>query len=181
MQNEQYTSIGRFVKAHGVKGLLIAELDSGDGNWPDTHLIYIQDPFFGFKPLRVQNTTHRANKSGYTFFVQLEGISNRQESEPLVHSKVFIDSHIATQFLAESDDLDSFVGYMIEDENGQIRAKVTDSYFNGDHDLLLVEDLENNSQSFWYPLVEEYVESIDDVKRQIIVTDYQQFYDLNAD
>lgn len=180
MQNDPYTYIGRFVKAHGIKGLLIAELNFGDGNWPESPLIYTQDPYFGFKPLRLDNATYRENKSGFTFFVQLEGILDRQAAEKLVHTKIFVESSIADDFISLNSTDVQWVDFSVLDEKGQLCAIVTDSYFNGDHELLLIKDLNSDSEPFWFPLVEDYIISIDEQKEEIQVSDYQQFFELNA-
>jgi 16S rRNA processing protein RimM len=178
MKSENYLPIGRIAKAHGIKGLVLVELDFGNGEWPENTLFYLQDPLFGFKPIRVLSATARSNKSGFSFFVQFEQINDRHKAEQLTNAVLFGEASWVESLKAAEVETDPWIDFEVFDHTGVLRGVIIESTDNGHHDVALIKP-NNGKDPFWFPLVDEYVEAVDEDNYRVTLLEFDTFATLN--
>lgn len=178
MKSDNFLPIGRIAKAHGIKGLVLVELDFGNGEWPESTLFYLQDPLFGFKPIRAQSATARSNKSGFSFFVQFEQVNDRHKAEQLTNSVLFSDSNTVKALKETEIETDPWKDFDVYDHLGVLRGVIIESNDNGHHDVALIKP-NNGGADFWFPLVDEYVEEVDEDNYKLTLLEFDTFATLN--
>jgi len=178
MKSENFLPIGRIAKAHGIKGLVLVELDFGNGEWPDSTLFHLQDPLFGFKPVRVLSATARSNKSGFSFFVQFEKIDDRHKAERLANTVLFSETSLVEALKNAEVETDPWKDFDVYDHSGALRGVIIESANNSHHDVALIQP-NNGLAPFWFPLVDEYVEQVDEDNYRITLLEFDTFATLN--
>lgn len=178
MKSENFLPIGRIAKAHGVKGLVLVELDFGNGEWPDSTLFYLQDPLFGFKPVRVKSAVARSNKSGFSFFVQFEEINDRHKAEQLANTVLYSEAALVEALKETEVETDPWKDFDVYDQSGVLKGIIIESMDNGHHDVALIQPT-NKQQAFWFPLVDEYVDEVDEDNYRVTLLSLDTFASLN--
>lgn len=169
--------IGTFTKVHGLKGLLVFKAHQASDAWTALKLLYINDRRFGFRPFRIAEIkADFSKKDGQSFFVQLEGIDNRRDASLLHHAAVHTESDFVDHFV-EDDESAFWEGFLVFLADGSRYGSVISEQFNGDHDLLLIQNQQD--QTFWLPAVEAYVLEVDEEERKLVINDPSELLAIN--
>ncbi len=160
--NSKYRQVGKVKDAHGLKGDLYVIFFSKDYSWiGDIEVFFLGE---AYKPYEVMKMSE--HKDGLK--VQVEGLSNRNESEALIGQNVYLEE----SFFA-SNDGDSL--FLVEIENfevfdqssGLLIGTVVGFSNNGAHDNLSVKSQSKTQQIFDIPFVKDFVKEIDHTNKKI--------------
>ena len=160
--NSKYRQVGKVKDAHGLKGDLYVIFFSKDYSWiGDIEVFFLGE---AYKPYEVIKMSE--HKDGLK--VQVEGLSNRNESEALIGQNVYLEE----SFFA-SNDGDSL--FLVEIENfevfdhssGLLIGTVVGFSNNGAHDNLSVKSNLQPQQIFDIPFVKDFVKEIDHTHKKI--------------
>ncbi len=158
--NPKYRQIGKVKDAHGLKGDLYVIFFSKDYSWiGDIEVLFLGE---AFKPYEIIKMSE--HKDGLK--VQVEGLSNRNESEALIGQNVYLEeSFFASNdgdslFLVEIENFDVF-----DQNTGLLIGTVVGFSNNGAHDNLSVKS--KTQKIFDIPFVKDFVKEIDYTTKKI--------------
>ncbi len=177
IRKEELIEIGKFHKIHGLKGELNAIFDFddlvedyiADGNplVVDVDGIYV--PFYA-ESIRPKGST--------SFLVKLDGLDSGEEAQGMVNKGVFA---LRDKITPEGEELllqDELVGYAVVDsEFGEIGVieEIDDSTAN---ELILVKT--PSGEIIYVPLVDDFIDSIDEEHRIMNVSIPESLLSLNS-
>jgi len=154
--------IGTIVKAHGLKGEVLIDLEVDLPELLSEHkLFYINNYRGDLEPKRVEKSYLADKKGRPSFFVKFESVDDRVQAERLVRSDIHVSSDLYEKLMIPADDLpgDELIGCIVIDENEKSCGEVVDVIENPAHPILHVA---SEGGSFMIPFVDEYVLSVDD-------------------
>lgn len=158
--------LGRLVKAFGIRGEL--KLDPTADFWEDIlrskRLVLRRET--GGRVEEKPFALERFRPHGRCWVVDVEGVSDRNAAEELVGAELFIDGSDIDVDLPEERLPFQVLGAVVRSIEGKELGEVTGVVFSPAHDLYEVSGPEG---SFMVPAVPEFVVSIDDEKREIII------------
>ena len=146
--------IGYFVKTHGIKGHLILKSDI-DFYFEDVNAFFIEQggsnaPYF--------ISEIKENDKG--FIVLLEEANDINKAKLLTGKKVFVDS----KFVPEQEEEIEWIGFELIDKNFGSLGKIVEVNDNG---VQILVSIIYKEKEIILPLVEEFIENIDESLRQI--------------
>ena len=157
--------IGYFSKTHGVKGALVLK-DSLDFDWENLKVLFVDQsgnkaPYFIAK----------ISKANQGYIVILEDFANVEKAALLLNKSVFIEEKLVFVYESESEWLDFEV---IDKRHGSL-GKVLAESDNGQQTIL---ELSVGGRAVLLPLVEEFIEKIDEDNMQIYFNAPEGLIDL---
>ncbi len=162
-RNTKYRQIGKVKDAHGLKGDLYVIFFSKDYSWiADIEVFFLGE---SFKPYEVIKMAE--HKDGLK--VQVEGLTNRNESEALIGQSVYLEE----SFFASSDGDSLFLveieNFEVIDQSLGVIGTVVGFSNNSGHDNLSVKSKSNlqPQQIFDIPFVKDFVKDIDYSNKKI--------------
>ncbi len=162
--NSKYRQIGKIKDAHGLKGDLYVIFFSKDYSWiGDIEVFFLGE---SFKPYEVIKMSE--HKDGLK--VQVEGLSNRNESEALIGQNVYLEESFFASNDGDSLFLVEIENFEVFDQNtGLLIGTVVGFSNNGAHDNLSVKSQSNfqPQQIFDIPFVKDFVKDIDHTNKKI--------------
>jgi 16S rRNA processing protein RimM len=148
------TEIGYFRKTHGIKGHLILKTDF-NFDLENLNAFFIETD--GSKaPYFISEISE--NEKGLIVF--LETIDAINKTKPLIGKKVFVDS----KYIIEQTEEIDWTGYELIDKNFGRLGKITEVNDNG---VQLLVSIIYKDKEVILPLVEDFIESIDEEKKEI--------------
>ena len=163
----ELSEIGYFSKTLGIKGQLVLKA-SADFDVEALKAVFIERggskaPYF-IKELR---------EGGHGFVLTLEDLDTVEKAKVLVNSKVFVDASL----VYEEEDPE-LLGYEVMDARLGSLGAVNDIFDNGQQVLL---SLEYKGKEVLLPLVEEFIERVDEGKKQIFYKGPEGLVELYLD
>jgi 16S rRNA processing protein RimM len=158
--------LGRLVKAFGIRGEL--KLDPTADFWEDVLrskrlvLRWETDGGVEERPIALE----RFRPHGRCYVVDVEGVADRNAAEELVGGELFIDHGSIDVDFPEERLPFQVMGATVKTVEGKALGEVTAVVSSPAHDLY---EVSGRSGSFMVPAVPEFVVSIDDEKREIII------------
>lgn len=157
--------IGYFSKTHGVKGHLILKEEAS----------FITE---GLKALFMESATGKApyfisemRETNTGTIVKLEDVDAVEKAKTLLGKPVFIDS----KFVEEEEEGSDWVGFELIDNKLGVLGPIKAVSTNGSQELVSVE---YKGREVILPLVEEFIEKIDEELKKIWVTAPDGLIDL---
>ena len=157
---DQLTEIGRYNKPHGINGEISASFDCD--SMIVGELSTLVSPMDGiFVPFFAENIRP---KNGDTLLLQIEGIHNEAMAKRLVNSPIYA----LTEEMPEQDDVycDFFIGFTITEPDGNVVGKIADVDDSTENALFIVE---NKGNTIYVPISEDFIISIDENKKTIVM------------
>lgn len=155
-----FTLIGHISRSHGLKGELKVDFET---NSPDLvrelEMVYLQNSRGDYFPCRVKQIRTEGKENRLSFFVQFEHIADRNTAEALRGKGIFIEADKAGSFLEEEAEEATYLDFEVIDEQNQHKGLVIDELDNGAQLVIVVA---TTSGSLMIPLVDQFVESIDE-------------------
>lgn len=171
-QSPKRVCLGRIAAPHGVKGL-VKILPYGDDPTllESAEAVYTSET--GFDTLKIS----LKNKLGKYILAHIDGCDDRNASEDLKGTEFFVERDV----LPDLEDGEGFyyedlVGLKVLDKDGKHIGKIIAVENFGAGDLLEIQPL--SGASYYVPLVDDYVLSIDIEGKVISVGDTSQFAEL---
>ena len=150
----EFKTIGSFIRTHGVKGQLIL-MEQNEFEVEGLQAFFL-DAASGKEPYFI--TELRDAEQG--LIVKLEGVDSVEVAKKLLKKPVYIDA----RFFIEEEEQLTYVGFELQDKRLGVLGKVTAGSNNGAQDLVSVLYKE---KEIILPLVEEFIEKIDESKKII--------------
>lgn len=152
--------VGWVQSAHGIRGEIFVRLSAGSADWLDE-----LEVFYLLTPEASELTKHsvsyaRPHKDG--LIVKLDDVKDRNRSEELRKSSVYIDSELLTAEEGEQIYLSQILGFEVVDRGTPV-GKISGFATNGEQDLLEV-------GSALIPFVDDFIVEIDFEKRIVNMT-----------
>ena len=157
--------LGRIAAPHGVKGL-VKLLPYGD----DTSLLE-GELFTDETSCNTLKITLK-NKLGKYILAEIEGCTDRNRSEELKGTELYIPRADLPE-LDEGFYYEDLIGLKVLNENDEHIGKVIAVENFGAGDLLEIQPL--SDQSYYVPIVEQFVPEIRLEQNVVIIKDYDQF------
>jgi 16S rRNA processing protein RimM len=174
MSSTEPVKVGKILDAHALKGEVYLFSFSKDISWLDTEieLVLESDKIGGQKNFTVKQ--FRPFKDGA--LIKFEGIDNRNQSEELKGSIVFVADEELVSESGETIYLREVLNFEVVDEQGKSLGKVTSFSSNGNQDLLVI-----NTGSFSYevPFVDDFIIEIQFEKSTIVMDFPLDLMDIN--
>lgn len=158
----EYFKIGKIVSTHGVSGRMLLQHSLGKrADFKTTEALFLEETEQSFIPWFI---TAAEAKTDNESFIELEGITSREEARELLKKEVWIlsdDFH----HLAASSAAISLLGYEIVEETE--RLGIISEVIEQPHQTLCKIDL--SGKEAWIPLHSETLLKIDRKKKKIQV------------
>lgn len=167
--------VARIVKSFGDDGRVIIRLSS------DTKSdIKTKEPVFIYfdglpVPFYIENTVQKGINQ---IIAKFEGIDTWQESEEICGELLYIENKLNKKSAVESNVIDytkEFIGYSIVSFDNSFTGEVSNFYDYANNPCLGVKILKEEKL---LPLVDEFIISINTLKREIIVSIPKGLFDL---
>jgi len=146
--------IGYFTKTHGVKGHLVLK-DEANFVLEGLNAIFLESAT-GKAPYFIEE----AKETNNGIILKLEELDSVEKAKKFIGKEVFIES----RFVEEEELEQNFVGFELIDKTLGSLGKITNVSHNGLQDLIV---LVYQGREVILPLVEEFVEKIDEENRTI--------------
>ncbi len=176
IKKEDIVAIGKFQKTHALKGELNALLDIDGDYAADGHplIIDIDGIYVPFYAEMVRP------KGAESFLVKLRDIDSQEKAQELVNKEIFgLRSDLVEYF--DDPDMEivaDFVGYKVVDSRlGEIGSieDVDDSTAN-----VLFVVATDDGETVYIPVVEEFINAVDDERKVVETTLPEGLVDLNV-
>jgi 16S rRNA processing protein RimM len=155
--------VGWVKQAHGLRGELFVQLYAKKADWlSDLNNISLLGP--GDSSLKTWDVEFcRPHKDG--LILKVKGISDRNVSETMRRSGVYIAEDLLKADAGEAPFLAQVLGFDVVDREGVILGKIVGFGTNGAQDLLQLK--RENGVEALVPFVEAYLQNIDFDKHQV--------------
>lgn len=161
--------LATIVRAHGLNGEVIADAQPNREAFENKKHIFVRDRRGDLIPYQIEEIKEKQGGEDL-FFVKLAFINDRTSAEQLTGSSVF--GEVAGQSQNEQQLPDDLVGWDILDEQGNIIGQVEDFMEMPAQPVITLKL--NTSETYLVPVVDEYVEEIDEYNRRITVKNLDQ-------
>lgn len=172
---DEIVEIGKFQKTHALQGELNAVLDV-DEDFLDDHRALVVEidgiyvPFF---------TESARTKGATSFLIKLKGVDSQEEAQKLVNKEIY---GLRKDLIDYMDDPDmeltnSFINYEIIDKHAGPIGKVADVDNTTANVLFVIETPDGDT--VYVPVVDEFIEEIDDDAAKIFVNLPDGLVELN--
>ncbi len=157
--NSKYRQIGKVKDAHGLKGDLYVIFFSKDYSWiGDIEVFFLGE---AFKPYEVIKMAE--HKDGLK--VQVEGLTNRNESEALIGQSVYLEESFFASSNGDSLFLVEIENFEVIDQSLGVIGTVVGFSNNSGHDNLSVRS--KTQIVYDIPFVKDFVKEIDYANKKI--------------
>ena len=165
IEKSEIEEIGIYNKSHGINGEMSATFDV-DVDVAEKLKCYISEiegiyvPFFAER---------KRAKSDRTLLIKLEDIDDDQASRQLIGKKIFGLKRDLDRYVQDSEDddsmsIDSFIGYVLEEEGGRRIGEITGVDTSTENYLFIVDC---DGRLVYIPAVDDYITDIDFAHRTI--------------
>jgi 16S rRNA processing protein RimM len=159
---------GYFTKAHGVKGALVLK-DKLDFDWEALSIIFIEisgnrAPFF----------ISKINKANQGYIISLEDIDQLEKTNHLISKSVFIDESLVIEQTEETQ----WKNYQVIDSTFGDLGLVLSESNNGAQQII---EIKHGNKLILLPLVDVFIEKIDEDRKIIYYKSPQGLIDLYLD
>lgn len=157
---EGYHRVGFVKSAHGLRGELHIGLFAGRADWESDTLALLLPGAQELKVFEIQ--AQRPHKEG--LLVTLKGVSDRNQSESLRKSQVYIPEDVLEAEEGEPIFLRQIQGFEVVDKEGNRLGKIESFASNGPQDLLEVRTPKGLQL---VPFVDDFILDIDFEKGEV--------------
>lgn len=168
---DQFRSVGKIRKAHGIRGELFLISFSKSFDWMDdineAQLVRKELNDEGkYEEIRYSFDIKKAKDHKVGRILKLKGIEDRNKAEEFegavfqVPQSVFQDEEKEDYYLLQ------LKGFSLFDENENLKGSVVDFGNNGAQDLLVIE---NDSKKFEVPYVDELIKVLDFTEKKLVM------------
>ena len=158
--------VGRLVKPFGIRGEL--KLHPAEDFWEDVleskRLTLRWETDDVVKERDITFTRYRPH--GNCYVVCVDGVNDRNSAETFVGRDIYINSEKIDVPLPDQKLPFQVLGAVVKSEDGEVLGEVTSVIFSAAHDVY---EVGNDERSFMVPAVSEFIVSIDEEKREIVI------------
>ncbi|MCR9133092.1 MAG: ribosome maturation factor RimM [bacterium] len=160
-----FTSIGFVAKSHGLKGELKIQTEAiAPEEFTKLDLVYLQNNRGDYYPCRISHVRSEGADGRFSFFVHFDHIADRSTAEALRGKSIYVEHNIAEQLQLILEAEASYIDFEVIDSNNQSKGLVIDELDNGAQIVIVVA---TTSGSLMIPVVDQFVESIDEASTTI--------------
>ncbi len=155
-----FSSIGFIARSHGLKGELKIQTEAiAPEEFTKLDLVYLQNNRGDYYPCRVSHVRSEGADGRFSFFVHFDHIADRSAAEALRGKTIYVEHNIAEQLQLSLEAEASYIDFEVIDSNNQSKGLVIDELDNGAQIVIVVA---TTSGSLMIPVVDQFVESIDE-------------------
>lgn len=176
----EISPIGKFHKTHALKGELNAVLDV-EADFIDTKRPLIVDIDGIFVPFYCDSVRPKGH---FSSLVKLQGIDSEADARPFVNKEIYALKSDLEDYLPEDDEhedggyADDFIGYAVKDaDSGKILGEITDLDLSTVNALFI---LESEEGKIFIPVADEFIDSIDEDNKVMVMNLPEGLVDINA-
>jgi 16S rRNA processing protein RimM len=160
-----FTSIGFVAKSHGLKGELKIQTEAiAPEEFTKLDLVYLQNNRGDYYPCRISHVRSEGADGRFSFFVHFDHIADRSAAEALRGKSIYVEHNIAEQLQLILEAEASYIDFEVIDSSNQSKGLVIDELDNGAQIVIVVA---TTSGSLMIPVVDQFVESIDEASTTI--------------
>ena len=160
-----FTSIGFVAKSHGLKGELKIQTEAiAPEEFTKLDLVYLQNNRGDYYPCRISHVRSEGADGRFSFFVHFDHIADRSAAEALRGKSIYVEHNIAKQLQLILEAEASYIDFEVIDSSNQSKGLVIDELDNGAQIVIVVA---TTSGSLMIPVVDQFVESIDEASTTI--------------
>lgn len=169
MTEDDTLPYGQLGRAHGVRGELSLRPFNPDG----LPLEELATPF----PATIAGTTTtvmsvvQVRRAGDHFLVRFQGVDSREAASELTNREVRLARDLFPPLEEGEVFIQDLLGCSVVDEAGRARGIVKESFWNGAHDVLTIEN--DAGEQLLIPAVPEFVREVDVEARTILVDTHE--------
>lgn len=173
--DDQYTEIGQIVRSHGLDGVVIVAPTVPEPDLlQNVELLQLEQPGGSRRPVRIESFRLEEKAQRLTFFVKFETIEDRTAAENLRNCRLYArDSQIA-DVLDEHETVE-LTDFTVVNEDGDEIGYIASILDSPAHPIL---EIATGEQVILVPYVDAFVVEINEDKEQLVLTDYEQFFDV---
>lgn len=176
----RFVEIGRVGKARGLDGTIRfvpGQQFTDEGALSESGILYIRNERSDLVPMRIEKVNREFRRNQPSFFVKFDLIASREEADSARGRALFLDRSTAVPGSDGDDETDiDYFGYEIIWKN-RLFGEVLDVMENPAHPILEVK-MESDGGVLLIPFVDEFIESADHQRQQLICKELDQLTDL---
>lgn len=180
MTTTHFEPVGHIAKVHGLDGKVVFQPEFSDTDQLlEIPVFYVSDNRGFMIPHRVEEFLPIDKKGHNSFFVKFEHVDERTQAELLKGKSVYVNTLMNP--LNEPDDafsMEEVIGFTVVDETDAELGTVTGLISHPGQDVLEMEFHNKESKTILIPVVEAYVEEIDDESETVYVHNIQPLMEL---
>lgn len=171
IKSEEIIEVGKFFKAHGLKGEMNVTVDY-DPEILEEGLPLIVDIDGIFVPFYAESVRPKGSQSS---LVKLKGVNTKEETVPFVNSIIYMRRRDVADFLgvdiAELEYDEDFIGYTLEDTLLGKIGVIEKMDYSTENILMTITATDNidEEDELMIPFRDNFIVSIDDEGRTLIV------------
>mgnify|MGYP005841601979 CR=1 FL=1 len=173
-ETEGFISIGKIVKAHGIKGEIKVYPFSGDP--------HIFDDFGKVSLARDSGELEeyeviRSRPQGDLAVLQLNGVVDRDAADGLRGCEILVDETLFPEPEENEFYWHEYIGLRVETAIGKKLGSVSDIFATGAHDILVVKD---GKREYLIPAQDQFIKEVDLDRGLIVIEEVPGLLDINA-
>lgn len=173
--SDAFIKIGSVLRPHGLSGELVIKPDVYDPEKLQSHAIfYVKNIRGDFIPLRVEDSRLVFKNNQFSFFVKFVQVTSRDASEELKGQDLYLMKDAFEDEPPLEEDVD-YVDYELISADGKQYGFVVEMMENPAHPIL---EVIGDQGRILVPMVDAYIESIDDENKQIVGKDIQELMQI---
>jgi 16S rRNA processing protein RimM len=171
--------VGHIIKAHGLKGEVVAELDTDHPiEYSELESVFVEInqklvPFF-IENINLQNTLKGTNTSKKAI-LKFEDIDKIEDTQSLLKLPLFLPLEMLPESNEEELYFSGIIGFKVHDKNQGILGTVKEIYEKQGQDLI---SMEHKGKEVFIPIDESIILKIDRRKKILYVDLPQGLVDL---
>lgn len=155
-----FTKIGQVARSQGLAGELKLLLETNSPTAvQNLELVYMQNSRGDYFPCRIKKIRTEGKENRLSFFVHFEHIADRNAAEALRGKSIFIETEKSDSFSIEEEVEALYIDFEVVDEHKTHKGLIIDEIDNGAQLVIVVA---TTSGSLMIPMVDQFVESIDE-------------------
>ena len=163
---DPFIEIGTIARSHGLKGELKVHFNIKSPEVvQQLEMVYVQNSRGDYFPCRIKQIRTEGEEHRISFFVHFEHIADRNDADALRGKSIFIETDKSSPFFEDDIEDLNYIDFEVVDTNNHHKGLVIDEIDNGAQLVIVVA---TTSGTLMIPVVDQFVEEIDEVKSQIL-------------
>jgi len=159
---EEYISVGKIVRAHGIDGWLVVQVYSGlSDRFDNVKVIY----FSGSAGIEGKILSGVQLK-GNLLMIRLKGVKNREEAKAFIGKEILLPETQRIELPENTYFIDDLIGIEVIDVDGNFIGILQEVLEMGGNDLYVVRKSEKETL---IPAVSEFIKEVDISARKMVV------------
>lgn len=167
MDLDQFVSVGKVTKAHGIKGEIKAFAYSEvPDDFQQYRLLTLVSGQSESKTDKREYSVVRCRTKGKAAILLLDGVGSRDEAEALCGSEIWVEKNSLPPLESDEYYWHDMLGLRVVSDDGRELGTVRNLFATGAHDVLVVK---GRGREYLIPAKKEFVVSVDHDTQTLVV------------